>query len=135
MKTIMIFSTTFLLLAGCMNQPISFSDAKMVPNDRLYAFQNDSDVALLITRDKGMQGAGCKTRFYINGVLAAEFSQGERASFKVPSGILILGIRPSAACGGGLHVEREVVGDSGNTIRRRIFVSSTHIDIMPSAVY
>lgn len=135
MKIKIILATIFLSTAGCMNQPVSFSDAKTVPSKRVYAFQNEGDVNLLVTRDKGMQGAGCNTRFYINETLAADFSQGERYSFKVPSGTLILGVEPSAACGGGLRVEREINGNPGDTIRRRIFISITHIDIMPTAVH
>lgn len=105
----------------------------MIPSKRVYAFQDKGDVTLLITRDKGAQGAGCNTRFYINGVLAAEFSQGEKYSFKVPAGVILLGIEPSAACGGGLQVERDIIGEPGDTIRRRIFISMTHIDIMSTA--
>ena len=116
-----------------MNQPILFSEAKIIPKERVYAYQDSGGVNLLITRDKGFQGAGCNIRFYINGELAAEFAQGEGHSFRVPSGVIILGIKPSAACGGGLHVESEVSGKTGDTIRRRIFMSMTHMDIMPTA--
>jgi hypothetical protein len=135
LKTKILLTTAFLFTAGCINKPISFSEAKTIPTERVYAFQNKGEVTLLITRDKGMQGAGCNTRFYINETLAAEFAQGERYSFKVPSGALILGIEPSAACGGGLRVEREINGKPGDTIRSRIFISSTHIDIMPTAIH
>lgn len=135
MRLRIYFIIMVVFISGCMNRPVPFSEAKLIPNERVFNFKNSGDSNLLVTRDKGFQGAGCNTRFYINGVLAAEFSHGEKYSFKVPSGKILLGIKPSAACGGGLHVEREVESAPGETIRRRIFVSSTHIDIMPTSIF
>ncbi|MNN10280.1 hypothetical protein D3C81_1232000 [compost metagenome] len=132
MKAAITATISVLLLAGCVNKPVAFSEAPPVPVDRMYAFQSSGDVQLLITRDSGLAGAGCNTRFYIDGTLAAEFSAGEGALFSVPAGERVLGITPSAACGGGYVIEREVTGRPGDSIRRRIFVSPTQLDLMPT---
>ena len=129
------FVGAFVLLAvaGCSSSPISAEKADPVPGSRLYAFTAKSEAQLIVTRDSGMFGAGCNYRFYINGELAAEFSSGEVARFGVKPGRLVLGAKPSDACGGGMLVERDVEIKSGDVLRRRISMSPGGPDISATA--
>lgn len=90
-----------VLLAGCATSPVPVNNADPVPSSRLYAFNGKSEAQLLVTRDSGLYGSGCNYRLYIDGTLAAEFASGEVAWFGVKAGKHILGVKPSAACGGG----------------------------------
>ncbi len=120
-------------LVGCSSSPISADKADPVPASRLYAFTAKSDTQLIVTRDSGMFGSGCNYRFYINGELAAEFASGEVARFGVKPGRVVLGAKPSAACGGGMMVERDVEVKNGEVLRRRISMSPGGPDISATA--
>jgi hypothetical protein len=122
------------LLAGCATSPVPADKADPVPASRLYAFSGKSEAQLLVTRDSGLYGSGCNYRLYIDGTLAAEFASGEVARFGVKAGKHVLGVKPSAACGGWGLVEREVDAKNGETIRRRITLSGDSFDISPTAI-
>lgn len=122
------------LLAGCSTSPVPADKADPVPSNRLFAFSGKSESQLVVTRDSGLYGSGCNYRLYIDGALAAEFASGEVARFGVRAGKHILGIKPSAACGGWGLVEREVDVKTGETVRRRITLSGDNFDISPTAI-
>jgi len=122
------------LLAGCATSPVPADKADPVPRNRLFAFSGKSESQLVVTRDSGLYGSGCNYRLYIDGTLAAEFASGEVARFGVKAGKHILGIKPSAACGGWGLVEREVDVKTGETVRRRITLSGDNFDISPTAI-
>jgi len=122
------------LLAGCATSPVPADKADPVPRNRLFAFSGKSESLLVVTRDSGLYGSGCNYRLYIDGTLAAEFASGEVARFGVKAGKHILGIKPSAACGGWGLVEREVDVKTGETVRRRITLSGDNFDISPTAI-
>ncbi|MBI4989945.1 MAG: hypothetical protein HZC23_14110 [Rhodocyclales bacterium] len=67
--------------------PVSLSDAKQVPSDRLLAYQENIPEyrLLIVTRDKGFQGGGCFVGLEINGVLSGRFDPEESARFYIPS--------------------------------------------------
>ncbi|WP_460156294.1 hypothetical protein [Pseudomonas sp. S2_H10] len=122
------------VLAGCVTSPVPADKADPVPKGRLFAFSEKSDAQLLVTRDSGLYGSGCNYRLYIDGTLAAEFASGEVAMFGVKAGKHILGLKPSAACGGWGLVERELDVKAGDTVRRRITLSGDNFDISPTAI-
>ena len=122
------------VLAGCVTSPVPADKADPVPTGRLFAFTEKSDAQLLVTRDSGLYGSGCNYRLYIDGTLAAEFASGEVAMFGVKAGKHILGLKPSAACGGWGLVERELDVKAGDTVRRRITLSGDNFDISPTAI-
>jgi hypothetical protein len=90
-----------LLLSGCTGleallilgpverraTPVSLSDARQVPNDRLLAYQEETPGyrLLLVTRDKSFQGGGCFVGLEINGVLSGRFDPEESARFHIPT--------------------------------------------------
>lgn len=129
MKKLLI-TATIALLAGCANQPVSFSEAQPVPENRIYAFQAPDESTIFVTRDSGLLGAALNINFYIDGVLAAKFSSGESASFGMDRGSHILGVK--ADIGGGMLSEREIIIKSGDKPHQRIVVMMGHVDIMPT---
>jgi hypothetical protein len=131
---LLIGALAVALLAGCATSPVPADKADPVPSNRLFAFGGKSESQLLVTRDSGLYGSGCNYRLYIDGTLAAEFASGEVARFGVKSGKHILGVKPSAACGGWGLVEREVDVKTGETVRRRITLSGDSFDISPTAI-
>jgi hypothetical protein len=131
---ILVGALAVSLLAGCATSPISADKADPVPQSRLYAFGNKADAQVVVTRDSGLYGSGCNYRLYIDGTLAAEFASGEVAKFGVKPGKHILGVKPSAACGGFGLVEREVEVGAGESVRRRITLSGDAFDISPTAM-
>lgn len=133
MRRLLIAALAGAMLAGCSTSPISADKADPVPHDRLFAFGEKTNSQLVVTRDSGMFGAGCNSRFYIDGKLAAEFASGEVARFGLQPGTRVIGVKPSAACGGGALVEREVSVTAGETVRRRISISPGGMDISPTA--
>lgn len=131
---ILIGALAVALLAGCSTSPISADRADPVPSSRLHAFGGKAGAQLVVTRDSGLYGSGCNYRLYIDGTLAAEFASGEVARFGVSPGTHILGVKPSAACGGWGLVEREVSAAAGSVVRRRITLSGDSFDISPTAM-
>ncbi|WP_426160141.1 hypothetical protein [Pseudomonas sp. TSRC2-2] len=131
---LLIGALAVALLAGCATSPVPADKADPVPSNRLFAFSGKSESQLVVTRDSGLYGSGCNYRLYIDGALAAEFASGEVARFGVKAGKHILGIKPSAACGGWGLVEREVDVKTGETVRRRITLSGDNFDISPTAI-
>lgn len=130
MKKPLLLATA--LLTGCANQPIEFSKAQPIPEQRLYAYQSENDATLKVTRDSGFIGAALRTDFYIDGVLAASFRPGESAVFGIPAGSRIIGAK-AAAGRAGMLTERELNAKPGDTIRRRLTILIDHVDIMPTA--
>lgn len=120
-------------LMGCATSPISADKAESVPASRMYAFNKNTGSQLVVTRDTGFFGAGCNHRFYIDGTLAAEFASGEIARFGVLPGRHVVGVKPSAACGGGGLTEAEVEVRSGESVRRRLSVTPGGLAISPTS--
>ncbi|WP_236184339.1 hypothetical protein [Pseudomonas juntendi] len=131
---ILIGAVGLALLAGCATSPIPADKADPVPASRLFAFGAHAESQLVVTRDSGLYGAGCNYRLYIDGVLAAEFASGEVARFGIKPGKHVVGLKPSAACGGWGLVERELDARAGEVIRRRITLSGDSFDISPTAI-
>ncbi|KQB53793.1 hypothetical protein AQS70_09280 [Pseudomonas endophytica] len=117
---ILIAAVTVAMLAGCATSPISADKADPVPKDRFYAFGGASDSELVVTRDSGFSGSGCKLRFHIDGKAAADFYSGEVARFGVTQGHHVLAVEPVGICGGSGIYEAEVTVVKGESVRRRI---------------
>lgn len=82
-----------LLLTGCATTPTPAANAKLTTPERLLAFQDKLLVpsgTLVITRDVGHKGSGCYNSVTINGKLAARLDVGERSSFIVPAGEVLM---------------------------------------------
>ena len=116
----LIAAAALLVMGGCATQPISADKADPVPADRLYGFGNPSAAQLVVTRDSGISGSGCKLRLHIDGKPAADFYAGEVGRFGVSSGKHILAVEPVGICGGSGVFEAEVELNTGDVVRRRI---------------
>ncbi|MDC9651485.1 hypothetical protein [Xanthomonas perforans] len=100
------------LLASCATKPVADDEAIAVPSDRAFLYQaNAADAGtLIVTRDGGFQGSACDIGVLIDGKDAARLKPGERATFKIPAGEIILGVQPVGAgiCSAGqARVRRE----------------------------
>lgn len=116
----LVLAALLTSVAGCATQPVSADKADPVPTDRLYGFGNSSAAQLVVTRDSGLSGSGCKLRFHIDGKPAADFYAGEVGRFGVPAGKHILAVEPVGICGGSGIFEAEVNLNAGDVVRRRI---------------
>ena len=124
------------ILTGCATSPIPAERAKRVPSDRLLAYQNKPDEAygtVIVTRDTGVTGAGCKMYVYIDGTHAASLWSGETARFYLPVGNRIIGVNTPMYCGGGLKEHQQLVGAKQNHRLRISTDTSFVIDIAPTA--
>ena len=92
--SIMVFG-----LIGCATSPVSPDKAKIVPKDRLFAYQDiiSDGAQLTVVRDSGYLGSGCYSGFYLSGKRVASLDVGERADFYIPPGEWILGIKGEGA--------------------------------------
>jgi len=129
---VLLGALALLSLAGCWTSPITAEKADPIPAQRQYWVSSPSPSKLIVTRDTGLFGVGCNHRFYIDGVLAAEFASGEVGVFAVDPGRHILSVKPSASCGGGAVTEREVEVGQNSLVRRRLSVTPGGIDISPT---
>jgi hypothetical protein len=94
-----------IALSGCATSPIPVSEAKPVPFDEIYGFQNKATPnsgRLTVFRDGGLVGSGCDVVLYIDGKRAAKIGPGQRASFNLPEGEVDLGtgLADSGLCSG-----------------------------------
>lgn len=136
MKKIAVCAAMLGAMTGCATSPIPAEQAKPVPPDRLYSYQHQADgsALLIVTRDTGLMGSACNTKFFINGRLSAEIGPGESARFYLPAGESILGADGAGICSGGLK-EREVQLSSGGTKRYRLSIdTSMSMDLSPTAM-
>lgn len=124
----MRISTYLLLLvtlAGCATTPVTFTNAQPVPNDRVYAHQDEAESTLLVTRDNGFVGGGCKLDLFIDGERSATFGAGESAAFYVPAGDRILAVKAVGICGpGSPYTEQAISVSKGKKLRLRIFIGA-----------
>lgn len=93
MKKLLMLSIIAVALTGCATTPISSTIAKPAPAERLLAFQaplSEPSGLLTVTRDVGHLGSACLYAISINGTLAARLDVGEKASFYVPPGEILL---------------------------------------------
>jgi hypothetical protein len=107
-------------LAGCATSPIPSEKAVNAPSDRVYEYskpQSDNDSELVIVRDSGFLGSGCRAAVYVDDKLSAMLSKSEKVSLYVPSGEHLLAVSPSGngICG---------VGDAKNSLKRTITITA-----------
>ena len=102
---IQIAAMAAVMLAGCASSAISVRDAKPVPSDEVYAFQNKpagESGKITVVRDTGAVGSGCDIVVYVDGRRVAKIGTGQRATFYLPPGSpnLGAGLAGSGLCGG-----------------------------------
>lgn len=106
MFRIIIIAALCSLATGCATSPVASSQAKPVPAQRIFAFQDKtskSTASIIVTRDSGFLGGGCFLAFSLDGVRAGRFDPGETASFHVEPGEHLLAVKPDAEGSGLCH--------------------------------
>ena len=81
------------LLSACATTPTPSVLAKPVPVERLLALQKpgqSTTAKVVVSRDQGYVGSACLLAFYIDGAIAARIDVGERATFFVRPGEVLL---------------------------------------------
>lgn len=82
-----------IILSGCATVPIPSDSAIPSPPDRILSFNEKTSTTnstLVVTRDVGFLGSGCFYSLMINGILSARLDVGERATFYVEPGEILL---------------------------------------------
>ena len=80
-------------LFGCDTKITPIDERVELPDDRIYAYAEKTEIrnaSLIVTRDKGFAGSGCKVVLYINTKLAGRFNPGETKQFYVESGEVLI---------------------------------------------
>jgi len=84
-------------MIACHTTPVSLEEASPTPSTRLLAFQDTNhpvNSRVTVIRDKGLGGAGCFLEIYVNETVAARIDKGEKATFNLSPGPLLLGVGP-----------------------------------------
>ncbi|KJZ62826.1 hypothetical protein [Pseudomonas fluorescens] len=105
MQRIIAVGALLLALGGCATSPMSVSEARPVPADKMYALKDQGTKdsgRLTVFRDDVFVGAGCDAVLYIDGQRAAKIGPGQKASFILPAGEVNLGtgLAESGLCAG-----------------------------------
>jgi len=112
-----------LLVAGCATQPVSDAEAVFVPSSRYLTHQfihpRQGAGPLLVKRDRGIMGAACDIRVYLDGVPAVDLATSEKALLYVPVGEHVLGAVATGICAGGT-AEASVVVTADRTRSFRV---------------
>lgn len=124
MKLLFAFLALVLLVA-CSTSPVEPESASAVPTERIIAYQDKPTGdygTIVVTRDTGFMGGGCKAGVWIDGVKAAIFATGETATFYRPAGVITLSVGPGSGglCASWDRRTIETTVKTGQTRRYRI---------------
>ena len=126
-KTILLSALALTLLAaGCtVSKPIPASQAKFIPDNRIYNKQLIAPKAgsgeVVVKRDGGFVGSLCNIKVFVDGNLSAEIAPGEKVIFYLPEGPHILGVWPNKPCGGGaMEMETEALVTTKRSLAFRV---------------
>lgn len=129
-----------ILIAGCATSATPVGEAKPVPVDELYAFQQKPagvSGTLTVVRDSGALGSGCDVVVYIDGRRSAKVGPGQRASFYLQPGQpnIGIGLAESGLCSG--MAVRSITGkvEAGQTSLYRISGDAGGVYIGPFIEY
>ena len=133
MRSYLTLAVMATVLAGCATTPVPPATAKQAPPERVLAFQarlTGPEGTLVVIRDAGFIGGGCYYAVSINGTTAARLDVGERSSFFVTPGEVLLraGRDPhgKALCSLGQDdwTQRETVVKDGETKYFRLSIDA-----------
>ena len=130
-----------VLLSACSSFRGDPAHLQPVPAERLLAFQQiqANGARIVVNRDFGMMGGGCRVAIEIDRQVAARIGVGEVATFQVPPGTRVVGITPDrmdkTLCGmGRLLREVAVPIKTGETRTLRIVSQNRGgFDILPDS--
>lgn len=105
-----------LVLVGCATTQTPLSEARPVPQAFIYSTKapsSDEGSTLVVIRDSGNAGGGCRFGVYVDGQRVADLDPKEMISIQVKSGQRILGVGPAANNKGlcsfhGEEIKREI---------------------------
>ncbi|MDG1582738.1 3-isopropylmalate dehydratase [Pseudomonas sp. GOM6] len=128
-----------VVLAGCSSFRPDPENITEVPGDRLLAYQDEfqNGGQLVVNRDMGLMGGGCYVAIEVDRKLAARIGMAEVASFQVPAGTRVLGLKidplDDTLCGmGRLHKELAVKVEPGSVQYFQVVSENTGgFDIRP----
>ena len=86
-----------LSMTACHTNPVSLEKASPTPSTRRLAFQdanNPENSRVTVIRDMGVRKSGCFVEIYVNENVAARIDEGEKVTFYLPPGPLLLGVGP-----------------------------------------
>lgn len=93
-------------LSGCATTPVSNSNAKPVPVERIISkssqLKKTGDATVNVKRDAGFIGSGCNIVVYLDGKPIAELDTAEKVTFYAQPGEHILSVKQTSICVAGL---------------------------------
>ena len=88
---------SLLWMTACHSKPISIEKASPTPSTRILAFQDANQPGnsrVTVIRDTGVGISGCYVEIYVNETVAARIDKGEKVTFFLSPGPLLLGVGP-----------------------------------------
>ena len=145
MKKTILVAFIALSISSCATKPIDTSTARSTPDSRIYdkslVVPGSDKVELIVARDAGFMGGGCKTAVYLDGKQVSEIDKSEKITFYIAPGHHILGTGPNPNGTGLCHFnsermrrEMEITAELGKQLKYRLALSANgEISIMPTA--
>ena len=130
------------LVTGCSTSPISFDQAKPVPDSRVMAYgQKPAGPygTIQVSRDTGFVAGGCFVAIHVDGRPVARIDTGEAVSLFVPAGDHLVGLGADERCSGlcsfsGSLKEQSATLKAGQVKRSWIGDANVGLDIRPSSI-
>ena len=92
-----LFLLPLLSMTACTSTPVSIEKATQTPSTRILAFQDTNQAGnsrITVIRDTEVGVVGCYVEVYVNETLAARIDKGEKVTFNLSPGPLLLGVGP-----------------------------------------
>jgi hypothetical protein len=90
------------LVAGCATRPVASGEARGgTPISNEWQAPTANTGRFVVTRDRGMMGAACSQRVYVDGSPIGDLRSGQSITVYLPSGDHVAGVMPNGFCGGG----------------------------------
>lgn len=137
-RSLICFVSAASVLVGCATSPVPMSEALDVPADRIIdraAMQPKIGAGMLVVkRDLGVTGGGCKVRVFVDARPIADLATGEKIELYLPVGERIVSVTPQSALCSSALVETavHVSGDQKKALRIG-FGASMDLLLQPTA--
>lgn len=137
-RSLIYFVCAAFVVAGCATSPVPMSEAVDVPAERIIdasTMRPQSGAGVLVVkRDLGLTGGGCKIRVFVDARPIADLATGEKIELYLPVGERIVSVTPQSALCSSALVESAVSVSSDQKKALRIgFDASMDLVLQPTA--
>lgn len=139
MQKVLLGAAALLLVSGCSTSAVNMSEARPVAAEFVYSNQAPSkagDARVVVVRDSGFVGGGCRFGIFVDGRRVADLARMETVTVYVSPGVRNIGAGAAANASGLCNYnngrERETTLTSGDERHFRLSLSAAgDLDISP----